>query len=243
MVPVGGSRARAVENRAAVLFNDAACDPESKAGADRVLGRDEGREEALANRRLHAGAAVRDEARDAGLAVDDATAGAEGELGVLGGVDGVDEEIGEDLADLTLKAIDAQAWLDVRAAGEALELKLAGEEIDDAVQHGAEVDLAGAGGVAVEAEGLLGDLRDAREFVVGGLEHALDGGGHGGVCLAEIDEVGDRLERVVDLVRDGGGEAAGGGELFRLAEGCLLRLAIGDVLHGADHADELLALH
>jgi phage-related minor tail protein len=85
------------------------------------------------------------------------------------------------------------------------------------VEEIVEMDFDGAGGVAVETEGLLGDLRDAREFGVGGFEQELDGRGDVGVGTGEIDEVGDSLERVIDLVGNGGGEAAGGGELLALA--------------------------
>jgi hypothetical protein len=40
--------------------------------------------------------------------------------------------------------------------------------------------------------------------------------GLGGIVARahEVEEIGDGLERVVDLVSDGGGEAAGDGELF-----------------------------
>ncbi len=100
----------------------------------------------------------------------------------------------------------------------------------------------GAGGVAVEAEGLLGDLGDACEFGVGGFEEELDGRGDIGIGAGEVDEVGDGFEGIVDLVGDGGGEAAGGGELFALAEGVLLGFAGGDVLDGADHADDVFAV-
>ena len=104
------------------------------------------------------------------------------------------------------------------------ETHLALEEIDDAVQKGVEVDFDGAACVAVEAEGLLGDLGNAGELGVSGFEQVLSVLGHGGVGLAEVDEVGHGLERVVDLMRYGRGEASGGGELFALAQGGLLVL-------------------
>ncbi len=66
----------------------------------------------------------------------------------------------------------------------------------------------GACGVAVKAEGLLGDLGDTREFGVGGFEQESNGLGDVGIGAGEVDEVGDGLEGVVDLVGDGGGKAA-----------------------------------
>src|SRR5581483_4720699 len=225
-----------------MLFNDAAGDAEAKAGPERVRGCDEWREEALSYIEGDPRAAISDEAGDAGASAGHTTAGADEELGVFGGIDGVDEEVGEDLADFALQAIEAQARLNVRAAGKAFEVELSGKKLDDAIQQSAEVDFAGAGGVAIEAERLLCDLGDAGELVVGAFEQPLDGRGHGGVRLADVDEVGDGFEWVIDLVRDGGGEAAGSGELLGLAERGFLGLAAGDVLHGADHAGELVGL-
>ncbi len=54
----------------------------------------------------------------------------------------------------------------------------------------------------------------------------------------EVEEVGDGLERIVDLVRDGAGEAADGGELFALNERLLRLLLVRDLLHdGGDGLD------
>ncbi len=74
-----------------------------------------------------------------------------------------------------------RAGLEVEGAGDLAGDHLAGEEVDDALQEFVEIDFDGAGGIAVEAEGLLGDLRDARELGVGGFEQELDGfGGRSG---------------------------------------------------------------
>ena len=95
----------------------------------------------------------------------------------------------------------------------------------------------GQRGLAVEAEGLLGDFRDAGDFLLGELGEV--GGFRAEVFLAdEVEEVGDGFEGIVDLVGDGGGEAAGGGELFGAAEGFFAALLLGDVDEdGADPAD------
>ena len=52
--------ARAVNDAAAVLFDDTARDPQAQAGAMRLLGSDERREETLANLRRYTGAAIDD---------------------------------------------------------------------------------------------------------------------------------------------------------------------------------------
>ena len=174
---VGG--AGAVADAAAVFFNEAARDPEAEAGADGELGGEEGREDALANGDGDAGALVADEDGDGivcrlRVAVDMTAAevdaaGLEGGVEVEG-VDGVDDEVGEDLADLALETVNAEAGFEVEGAGDLAGDHLAGEEIGDAVEELVEIDFDGAGGVAIEAEGLLGDLGDAGEFGVGGFE-------------------------------------------------------------------------
>ena len=84
-------------------------------------------------------------------------------------------------------------------------------------------------GLAMEAQSLSSDLADAGEL-------ALRRGDVGGEIRREmtgrseeVEEVGDGLERVVDLVRDGAGEAAYCGELFALDEGGLGLFLVGDL--------------
>src|SRR4051812_4320591 len=64
----------------------------------------------------------------------------------------------------------------------------------------------GFGVVAIKAESLLRDVRDAGEFLVGEVQVALDFAGESGLAPGQVDEVGDSFERIVDLVGDGGGE-------------------------------------
>ncbi len=92
----------------------------------------------------------------------------------------------------------------------------------------------GFAGLAVEAQGLVCDDGDAAEFAIGDVE-ILAGLGVDGGFAGEVEEVGDGFERVVDLVGDGAGEAAYGGELFGLHEGEFGALALGDV--DAEHDD------
>ena len=65
---------------------------------------------------------------------------------------------------------------------------------------------------------------EAGELGLGGGEVFAGGFGESGVGTDEVEEVGDGFERVVDLVRDGGGEAAHGSELFLAEEGELRRV-------------------
>ncbi len=77
------------------------------------------------------------------------------------------------------------------------------------------------------------DAGEALELLLGGVEKAAGLGGERFVQSGEIEEIGDRFERVVDFVRDSCREAADGGELFRAEEGELSLLAVGDVEHDA----------
>jgi hypothetical protein len=125
-------------------------------------------------------------------------------------VERIADEVGEDLADFSFEAMNF-------AAGAAAALDAYVRVVDAALIDGehriaevADVHELRAGGLAVEAEGLRGDGGGAAQFDFGGGEVAagfLEGVGD----LGEIDEIGDGLERVVDLVGDGAGEAADDG--------------------------------
>ena len=110
------------------------------------------------------------------------------------------------------------------------------EQGEDSGDEVVDVGLRGAGGLAVEAQGLHGDLRDAVELVAGHVQIAAGIVGDFGLADEE-DAVGDGFEGVVDLVGDGGGEATGDGELFRAAEDLFAALLQGEV---GDEGGELL---
>src|SRR5579862_5944353 len=90
------------------------------------------------------------------------------------------------------------------------------------------------GGLAVKAEGLLGEIGDALPFPFS----------HGDVAQSvfievteitqEVKQVGNGLERIIDLVSNGGGKAAGRDQFFGLAEHIVAAFALADVLD--DHA-------
>ena len=63
-----------------------------------------------------------------------------------------------------------------------------------------------------------------------------------GVVLEEIEEVGDRVERIVNLVGDGGGEASGDGELLVGEQGGAGAALHGDVAEDHDDAGEFAGL-
>ena len=91
---------------------------------------------------------------------------------------------------------------------------------------------------AVVAEGLLGNVGDAAEFVFSGGEV----GQAFGICdggAQEVEEIDDRFEGVVDLMSDGCGHAACGGNFFCLQQGLLDAAAVGDVAEDLGGADDL----
>jgi hypothetical protein len=149
---------------------------------------------------------------------------------VAHGIDGVRDEVGEDLMEFATKGVDGGndgIAADDVDGGSAEAAFVDGK---DFVDEGGDIDVGGDGGFAVEAEGVAGDVGDAVEFSLGGFEVLAVFGALGGRGAGEIDEVEDGFEGVVDLVGDGGGEAAGRGKFFGEEELFLLNAAVGEVL-------------
>ena len=88
----------------------------------------------------------------------------------------------------------------------------------------------------MKAESLVCNGRDAAEFDLGSVQVLLGLGADSGL-LGEIDEIGDGFERIVDLVRDGAGEAAYGVQLLRLKENLLSMFCFGDI--DSEHDDSV----
>src|SRR6202012_5883574 len=89
--------------------------------------------------------------------------------------------------------------------------------------------------------GLFGDVADAGELDLRGAEVglavlSLD------LTAQEVEQVEHGLQRVVDLVRDGGSHAAGGGVLFGLDERGFDALAPRDIAEDLGGAEDGAAL-
>ena len=223
-----------------MAVDDLLADPEAEPGAGDSLGGEEGVVDFGLGFGAHAGGVVGDGEGDAGLA--GAPVGgfafADEEAAAVGhDVERVADEVGEDLANLAVEAVDFAA-----AAAAALDLNVGVGDAalvdgQDGVEEVGDADLLRAGGLAVEAQGLAGDGGGAAELDLGGVEVAA-GFVEGVGDLGEIDEVGDGFEGVVDLVGDGAGEAADDGQLFALDEGLLGLLLLRDFERGgADGLD------
>ena len=170
-----------------------------------------------------------------------AAADEEAATSLLHGIDGVAEEVIEDLADFAVEAEDGEVGALAEVDGNVGVEEAAAEDAKDVDEEVVDGDLGGAAGLAVEAEGLGGDGGGAAEFLFGEGE-VIDCLGIDGAGLGEEEEVGDGFEGVIDFVGDGGGEAADGGELFGAEEGGLGELAFGNVFDDDDHAEGLVWL-
>lgn len=203
-----------------MALDDFLRDPEAEAGAGDALGGEERFEDAPEGFGGDAGAIVGDGDADAGAAGFPVVRGefAEGDATAFAeGVDGVADEVGEDLSDFALVRHDEGDGAEVADEFDLLTAEAGIKQGEDGVDEFVDVGEVGAGGAAVKAKGLDGDLGDAVEFFLGEFEEGAGLVGEGEL-LDEVEAVGDGLEGVVDFVGDGGGEAAGDGEFFGAAE-------------------------
>jgi hypothetical protein len=92
-----------------------------------------------------------------------------------------------------------------------------------------DVDSDGQSGAAGEGEGETGNVGEAGELLLSECEVGAGCAAEGVVLVDEVEEVAYGFERVVDLVGDGGGEAADGGKLLGVDEGSFDGLAARDV--------------
>ena len=237
---VGGRLAAADAEGTAVALDDFLADPEAEAGAGDSLGGVEGAEEAAAGDGIHAGAGVREGEDDAGLASSPVGAGAEAKeqtAAVRHGVEGIADEVAEDLADFAFKAAERVTETPARLDGDGGVDDAAVVDREYLFGEGNEIDFLRAGSLLVKAKGLAGDGRDAAELDLGGGEVVADLVERGGRA-SEVEEVGDRLERVVDFVRDRAGEASDSGEFFALDQGLLGLFLLGDLERGGGDASD-----
>ena len=223
---------------ASVLVDDAFGDPEAEAGSSDFLAGVEGLEKVLAHLGEEARASVADGDAETVLMAAGAAGGAQAnvEFASLGhGVVGIAKEVVEDLAQVALKDHGfrgfAKPEMDVDfACSEARRV-----EAEDGRDGLLEVDGGRGGQLAMELKSLEGDVGDARDLLLG--EGGI--GAHVVWILGdadEIEEVDDGFERIVDLVGDGAGELADGGELLAAAQGFFREAGLSAIAEGDDRA-------
>ena len=225
-----------------MALNDFFGDPQAEAGADIFLGGEEGFEDVIAMFGGDAGAVVfDDDFDDVGgrilVAIDaDADGAAVGD-----GVGGVGDEVGDGLFELAGEGLDGRAIVEVADEDDVFGAEFVGVDVEDRLDEGGEIDFVGLLGFAIEAEGLTRDVGDAGEFFFGECEIGEGGFGDAFGGFGDVNEIADGFEGVIDLVRDGGSETGGGGELLGLAED-FLRFALGGgVAKDEDDADDFAA--
>lgn len=157
-------------NFSAMSGDDVVSDPETQAVADIPFGGEKGVED-FGERFLC----------DAGAGVDEAN-GSAGSLSVVPGlcfsdsyreasaarhgVDGVGDLVCEDLAEFAFEAPDLEFVAILFSDGEDLRIKFSAVEVEELIEEGRYSDDTGRCTLAVETEGLFGDLRDASELFI-----------------------------------------------------------------------------
>ena len=211
---------------AVVVFDDFLADGEAQAGAvgfvgaGGAFGGEEGLEDFGHELFGDAGAAVDD--LDFDLVFDQRRLDGEGAAFAEHGLAGVDEEIEEDLLDLYAVGVDVEIGLNLDAEGDAVFLRVAGQNDEGLFDDPLDGDGVKRGLPAREAEhgganfpGLLG----ADESLGEGFA---DEGHIGLVALGalkgELGIADDGGEEVVELVGDDGGDGADGRQSLRLHE-------------------------
>ncbi len=133
------------------------------------------------------------------------------------GVNGIADQVAEDLQHFALEASDGLGGA------------IAPFDPDPGIQQASLVkrngginqfgpgDLARVGGLAVKAQCLIGDGRNAAKLDLCAGQMASGLGIERGM-LREVDKIGHRCQRVIDFVGDGAGESTDGIELFRLQQ-------------------------
>ena len=96
-----------------------------------------------------------------------AAADEEAATSLLHGIDGVAEEVIQDLADFAVEAEDGEVGALAEVDGNVGVEETAAEDAKDVDEEVVDGDLGGAAGLAVEAEGLGGDGGGSTEFLFG----------------------------------------------------------------------------
>ena len=197
---------------AVVARHNTGGDPEAKPSAVEILGGIEGLKEAGLHRTGHAVASVGDGDPYARTSVRPLRGIVNGVVGtnqeaasLAHRIDGIRDEIVEDLADIVFKAQNSSGGgiggLDLDAGvGQTALVK-----VENGIDEFRGANVSGAHGLAMEAKGLGGDLTDAGELVLRGVDIATDGFGEFAGQIDEVEEVRDCLEGIINFVGDGAG--------------------------------------
>jgi len=133
----------------------------------------------------------------------DGTAGSDENSAAVGqGIEGVGDEVGDELADFAIVNDKEGNVGEVLLNFNVMLLDAGGKQGEDGFQQLLEVGGVGMGGGAVEAQGLDGDLGDAVELGLGEVEEAARVVGQV-AALKQVEAVGDGGEAGLDFEIDG----------------------------------------
>src|SRR6201996_653200 len=217
---------------AAMLVDDGLADPQAEAGTGCALGGEEGLKDARLGGLVYAASCICHGdvyALRAGKRLL-TNRGAEGEAAAipLHGIDGVADEVGEYLTDLAVVGLYGGQFAIAPLDGDRIAAQARLVEGDHAFQQIVHVGVHRPGALAVEAQGLGGDVGDAVELLLRDaqvlLRSLVEAGG-----TDEKEAVGDGLERIVDLMRDGGGESSCGSQLLGAPHDLFAAFLFGEI--------------
>ena len=94
-------------------------------------------------------------------------------------------------------------------------------------------------GFPVKVEGLLGDVRQARDFPVGELGVVPGFLIQRRVVLKQINRIGDRFQRIIDFVSNDSGEASHRGQSLGFDQSVFRLFAVGNIRVRTEPARDL----
>ena len=241
---VSFAMAAANAERTIVPRYDLLADPQSETCAIDSFSCEEGIEDVFEGGRAHSNACIGDGKGDAiSVCGPMSCFTASKQESTAGGhcIDSVGDEIVEHLANVSLETRDGLHCMLALFDGDLGVPEFALVDAEDREEEVGAADCLGVGRLFVKTQGLVRDDRDAAYLLICKFQKPLSVGVDG-VLLREIDEIHDRLEGVVDLVSDGGGESAHSGEFFALYERGFGSFQVGHITAFGDQKHDLAAL-
>src|SRR4051794_17369223 len=235
-----GSDVGADAYSAALFFNNAARDPQSEAGTFLAFRGKEWLEELVAVLRRDAGTVVGHRDRHPGCPGTPVARGtdAQGDFPIRRrGIKRIADDVQQYLAQFAREALDDTVEFVVAVDLDRPVRNLADVDVEHVIGEFRRANFNRPGRFTIERERGTHDVRDAREFRRSLFHECARRRVDAGVVLEQEDQVGDRGQRVVDLVGECAGETADSRQLLVATQRFFDDLALGDVDEGDDAAE------